>query len=1120
MSRSDRDSVVTNGSSAVLDDVIEEVANLLQAGDAVDVEAILTRYPEHAESLRRLLPAIAVMAEFGVSASRLAASGVSPGLGPIETELGTLGDFRILREVGRGGMGVVYEAEQMSLHRRVALKVLPFAAALDSQQLRRFKTEAQAAAQLHHTNIVPVFWVGCEQGVHYYAMQFIEGRSLAELIRELRQAEGKEQPEYGNTAASGRISPSPQRGDGAPRASEGEALEPGERAVPEPVKAATPTPPTTRHTPPATRPDSTRTRSYFRNVARLGIEAAEALEHAHQEGIIHRDIKPANLMVDARGHLWVTDFGLARLQNESGLTITGDVLGTLRYMSPEQALGRRVLIDARTDIYSLGVTLYELLTLQPAFESHDRQELLRQIADEEPRAPRKLSASIPRELETIILKAMSKEAEARYATAQQLADDLRRFMDDKPIKAKRPSVVERVAKWARRHTHLVTSALVILVLAVAGLSVGAALLARERTAAVRQRDRARKAVDQMYSRVAKQWLSQQPQLEPLQREFVLNALAFYREFAREGGTDAAAQAAAAEAEHRAAEIHAKLGEHHEAELAYRRAVKLRAALMSRLPNAPEHRYELANSQACLAELLRRLGRLAEAEPALGRSVELCEALVAEYPQDPAYRKDLARYHNASGAMLREQSRFGEGEPHVRGAIEILEALVAEFPKDSKYRGDLADVLSHQGVLLFQMGDRAGAARAWSRAVALQEAIRGDSPELARLPDSRQSLAYNYSNLAVLCASAPPRLEEAERTLRRSLELRESLVADFPNVPEYRSDLVDSYGNLGALLGLQRRSAEAEQALRKAIELQEVLVGRSPGVPKYRSQLGASLNNLGEIQAEQGKLGVALESYKRAIANQRAALQANPDDPMFRTYLRNHLGGMVEVLKKQGDHGAAAEATEQYLRVSPEAEADFVKVAETFVVLRRMAEADTRLPPAERHAKAEHYADRATVMVHQGAQAARDDPKALSRLAWFLATCPDPKFRDPSRAVALARRAVRSDDADGAIWNALGVAEYRNTDWRKATEALSKSMELTSGGSAGDWLFLAMAHWQQGDKATARSWYNKAAHWMEERQSQDDELRRFRDEAAALLGVTDFSTSTGKKEGAPKQTSKP
>jgi len=190
-----RDSAVTSGFDPVLDDVIEELANRIQAGEPVDIEAILARYPDRAESLRRLLPAMEVMAEFGVSASRLAAKGVAAGVGPVhgDAALGTLGDFRILREVGRGGMGVVYEAEQMSLGRRVALKVLPFAAALDPQQLRRFKTEAQAAAQLHHTNIVPVFWVGCEQGVHYYAMQFIEGRSLAEVIRELRHLEAKDE---------------------------------------------------------------------------------------------------------------------------------------------------------------------------------------------------------------------------------------------------------------------------------------------------------------------------------------------------------------------------------------------------------------------------------------------------------------------------------------------------------------------------------------------------------------------------------------------------------------------------------------------------------------------------------------------------------------------------------------------------------------------------------------------------------------------------------------------------------------------------------------------------------------------------------------------------------------
>ncbi len=503
MSRSDHDPAMTNGYSGLLDDVIEEVANRLQAGDAVDYEAILAQYPEHAESLLRLLPAIAVMADFGVSASRLAALGVSPGLSPLAGELGVLGDFRILREVGRGGMGIVYEAEQMSLGRRVALKVLPFAAAMDPTQLRRFKTEAQAAAQLHHTNIVPVFWVGCENGVHYFAMQFIEGRTLADIIRELRRLEGTEKIREGS-AGRGSLNTGPtecllleSRLPAESGPAEAGTPTPGEQRSPASVNTSPPdasSRPIERVTTSPSSP-STRNRAYFRNVARLGVEAAEALEHAHQEGIIHRDIKPANLMVDAKGSLWVTDFGLARLQSDSGLTVSGDLIGTLRYMSPEQASGKRVMIDARTDIYSLGATLYELLTLQSVFESRDRQELLRQIADEDPRTPRKLNGSIPRELETIILKAMTKEPTGRYQTAKELADDLRRFLEHRPILAKRPNFVERTTKWAQRHRGVVASAAIMIVLTIVGLAISTVLIEQQRRRAIANLDRANEQRD-------------------------------------------------------------------------------------------------------------------------------------------------------------------------------------------------------------------------------------------------------------------------------------------------------------------------------------------------------------------------------------------------------------------------------------------------------------------------------------------------------------------------------------------------------------------------------------------------------------------------------------------------
>ncbi len=235
---------------------------------------------------------------------------------------------------------------------------------------------------------------------------------------------------------------------------------------------------------------SARPREYFRTVAEMGIQAAEGLDHAHKFGIIHRDIKPANLLLDVYGKLWITDFGLARLQDDAGLTITGDVVGTLRYMSPEQALAKRGYLDHRTDIYSLGATLYELITLRPAIDGQDRQEVLRKIAEDEPPAIGRFDPA-PRELETIVLKAMSKEPVSRYDTAQELADDLRRFLDHRPIKARRPALAERAAKWARRHRTLVASALVIAFLAAAGLGASVALIARERAETVRQRDRNR-----------------------------------------------------------------------------------------------------------------------------------------------------------------------------------------------------------------------------------------------------------------------------------------------------------------------------------------------------------------------------------------------------------------------------------------------------------------------------------------------------------------------------------------------------------------------------------------------------------------------------------------------------
>jgi WD40 repeat protein/serine/threonine protein kinase len=437
--------------------VADEFLRRQERGERPEVEEYAARYPQAAPVLRKVLGAL------GLLEQSLAGAADAPGTMPEGPVTGVLGDFRILREVGRGGMGVVYESEQISLGRRVALKVLPFAAAMDDKQLQRFKNEAQAAAQLHHTNIVPVHFVGCERGVHFYAMQFIEGQTLAKVIADLRlQIADLQKNGVGCVATHPTQDHRPAPVDPQSQICNLQSEMPAE-APTAPAAALS----TER---------STRSAAFVRTVANLGVEAAEALEHAHQSGVIHRDIKPGNLMVDPGGRLWVTDFGLARLGSDAGLTMTGDLLGTLRYMSPEQALAKRLVIDHRTDVYSLGVTLYELLTLEPAYSGRSREEVLRQIAFEEPRPPRRLNRSIPAELETIVLKAIAKNPEERYATAQELADDLKRFLEDKPIKAKRPSLRQRAIKWARRHKTVVRAAMVVLALAVVALAVSTVLI--------------------------------------------------------------------------------------------------------------------------------------------------------------------------------------------------------------------------------------------------------------------------------------------------------------------------------------------------------------------------------------------------------------------------------------------------------------------------------------------------------------------------------------------------------------------------------------------------------------------------------------------------------------------
>ena len=352
-----------------------------------------------------------------------------------------LGDFQLPRELGRGGMGIVYEALQISLNRHVALKVLSSNLGLTGKVVQRFQREAEAAARLHHTNIVPIYATGEENGVHYYVMELVNGPSLDVLMaasKPITLPAGEERldalssdPPVDVTASADRKTP---KGLSNSSLSSGGA--------------------------------------YFDTVARMIAEVADALDYAHQQGVVHRDIKPSNLLVSSSGKLSVNDFGLARLLEQPGMTVTGEMLGTPRYMSPEQITAGRVPIDHRTDIYSLGVTLYELLTFRPPFAGSQRDQLLAQILQKTPPSPRKLNPKVPVDLETICLQAIDKDPDRRYATAGQMADDLRRYLNRFAILARRIGPWGQFQKWIKRNPSLSAALAALLMCSALAVAMG------------------------------------------------------------------------------------------------------------------------------------------------------------------------------------------------------------------------------------------------------------------------------------------------------------------------------------------------------------------------------------------------------------------------------------------------------------------------------------------------------------------------------------------------------------------------------------------------------------------------------------------------------------------------
>lgn len=1095
----------------ILGILVDEYLERITRGERPDIEDYTRRHPEMADVIRQSLQALNVIE------NTLSSGGMTPNDVEPQSQK-RLGDFRIFRELGRGGMGVVYEAEQISMGRTVALKVLPFAAVMDEKAITRFKNEARAAGTLHHPNIVPVYSVGNERGVYYYAMALIEGITLAQVIRELHVRLLRNAPSAGNdfrldevvavaantnhTAAKG-SEPLDVTTDHGTRSSvphEGADDRPTAREI----QAAV-----------STRRSSFDQR-FFQQVARIGIQAAEALHHAHEHGIVHRDIKPGNLMVDPSDKLWVTDFGLARISTDAAVTMTGDLIGTLRYMAPEQALAKRIVVDHRADIYSLGVTLYELLTLQPVFDGENREMLLKQLAFEDPKPLRKLNPAVPTDLDTIVTKAMSKNPDERYATARDLADDLQAYLDEQSIKARPPTLAQRVARWSRRHRPVVASASVIISLFTVGLAISNVMVTRERDEKVRALVDLRGALTE--KEAAMELATTKANIATTVNEFINSDLLgaadphaqpnrdlrvrqvldraaenFEDRFQDQPLVGAAIRQTlgktySALGEFEPAERHLEvsrslflqqLGPAHadtlrvECDLAwlyhdrgqYQRSRELNQSVLERACTALGMEDEISlRAKQALADLCRHEGHYQEAEKLIREVLEIQHRVLG-----PEHRDTLAAMINLANSIM-DQRRYADGEKLLKEIIEICRR---------KFRPDHPKTL--------------GAMHNLTIAIMRQERyVEAESLVRELLDIERQVLGPEHPstlealNTLARTAYLQGRFAEAEEQNWDLIRIKRTVLG-----PHHRSTL-GTTANLAEAIGRQGRFFESESIYREILEIMPSAFG-----PEHPFTLTTRFN-LAHTIRHRSRDAEAEQLFREVLDSQRNVIGPEASDTLATMH------DLAFQLKQQG---RLEEAARDFRLVFDACRSGLgLEHRHTFSALGNLIEILTKLKREQESlelteevlnaARRDLGTSHSTTMKYQDKRAS-----VVSSYSWRLATDADSSQRDPKRAVELAQEATQLMPDDANHWDNLGVANFRAGRWKEAVESLEKANRMKSGGDLEHRMFLAMAYWQLDQRQTVSELYTQGAVWMEANHRQDELWNRIRDEAERMLGLT-------------------
>ena len=926
-----------------LADILDNYLELLEQGQPEQAEALLTRQPHLEEPLREYLAGL-----------KLLRAGTGPDDGSdatlpnlLQIRLGVpakLGEFELLREIGRGGMGVVYEARQISLDRKVAVKVMHLPRGLDDKQRIRFENEARAAALLSHPHIVPVYAVGHEGAIHYYAMRYIQGGALRDAM-DSAQAQGE------NSLALGLNSQVAVSDSRSRRLAILQAL------------AA------------CSHRQAKLSREHCTVLASMFRQAALALQAAHELGVVHRDVKPSNLLLDMQGALWITDFGLARAPFNDCVTGSGDILGTLQYMSPEQARGNKAFVDHRSDIYSLGVTMYEALASTRPFEGEHHAEMISTILSGRYKPLGSMQPGIPADLVNVVTKAMSLEPSERYPSAAALAEDLQRFMEGKATLARPPGMLQGALRWASRRRAVLLAALAVSSLVSVILAAAVVIVSYNASSTQQKLDANRTAFEQFGIRTA-EWLRETPGASEVRRQVLTQVLNAQRQLLSQVGETPQLRGDHAMTLAKIAALHAELGDYPQA-IANYQAAQLRWQDLSEKKGNGDSPPGSANPAVERAICLNQLGLLHSRSGHPDAALAALQEALVQSPGAVLSTELLAQQAQAWQQMSACHADKGHIQQAIecgRSAVALLDSILEQKPHNLSALSSMASACNRLAEL-----NEAAAATHQAAQTELWKAKEEDARRrlFERAPNhlgTLQSLALERQTQGKAALRAQD-WQAAQVAMQELVDLRERIYAESSQNPEAASELTFALSGLAQSLDKLGRKPEAIAKLRRAAEVQEAAVKQFLVDSRLLGQLAGVYNNLAIslLDVEEGRPSLAYMQLAADCGERACTLQ--PNDERLKESLAETLTNFSKLLRERNQPFAAAECLGRRLVLSPPAEEAALKCARELVLcVALMPEGDERRDPWVRKG-----VDLIDLARQQGATVGDKDKKAFASL---------------------------------------------------------------------------------------------------------------------------------------------